>query len=208
MKKALLGKKIGMMGIWSPTGERVAVTALQLGPCPVVQVKTPEKDGYSALQIGYGSLSVTRASKAEMGHLKPLIEAGGTPVDTLVELRDFPENKNVGEILDVTLFAEGDLVFVSGVSKGKGFQGVVKRYGFRGGRMSHGSKFHRSTGSVGAGTDPSEVLKGKRMPGRMGGKKHTVKNLEIVKIIPDENIVLVKGAVPGRRGGEVLLYQK
>lgn len=208
MKKLLLGKKVGMLGLWNEQGEREALTVLEVGPCPVVQVKTPEKDGYSAVQVGYSEMKDSHTNKAEAGHQKAVKEKTGNYFHTLMEIRDYEGEVAVGDVLDNTMFAEGDNVFVQGVSKGKGFQGVVKRYGFGGGRKTHGSKFHRTTGSIGAGTDPSEVIKGKRMPGRMGGKAKTVINLKVVKIIPEENLILVKGSVPGRNGGNIVLYQK
>lgn len=208
MAKGLLGKKLGMMNLWDAQGRYVAATALQCGPCPVVQIKSLEKDGYQAVQIGFGPIREKLLSKAEKGHQAKVFSKIGYYLRHLVELRDFPEPVELGTLLDVTIFKEGDKVSVTGVSKGKGFQGVVKRHGFGGGRASHGSTFHRAPGSIGAGTDPSEVVKGKRMPGRMGGRKTTIRNLTVMKVIPEDHVILVKGAVPGPNGSLVLVHQK
>ncbi len=208
MAKGLLGTKIGMMGMWDKNGKYIAVTALKCGPCSILQVKTPDKDGYSAVQIGFGKIKEENLSKAEKGHQKKAFEATGIYVRHAIELRDFPDAAEVGKQLDLSMFAEGDRVYVTSFSKGRGFQGVVKRHGFGGGRKSHGSTFHRAPGSVGAGTDPSEVVKGKRLPGRQGGKKTTIVNMKVVRIIPEENLMLVQGSVPGAAGSSVYVYQK
>lgn len=205
--KGILGKKIGMTQMWTADGQFVAVTAVQAGPCPVVQVKVAEKDGYSAVQIGYEEVKEKHLSKAEKGHQKQSTEKGAKLCSQLTELRDFDGQVQVGDLLSCDIFQTGDKVQVRGISKGKGFQGVVKRHGFGGGKMTHGSKFHRAPGSVGAGTDPSRIGKGKRMPGRMGNELTSVKNLEVVRIMPEENLILLKGSVPGSIGSVVIITQ-
>jgi len=207
MQKGLLGKKIGMLSIWSDSGEQVAVTAVQAGPCPVLQVKTKEKDGYSAVQIGFGDIVEKAVIKSTKGHQKAAKEKVGKYVRESIELRDFNTDKTLGETLTCELFQAGEKVFVSGTSKGKGFAGVVKRYGFGGGKMSHGSKFHRAPGSIGNRKIPGEVQKGKRMPGHKGAKMATIKNVEIFRIMAEENVVLLKGAIPGPKGTTIFLYQ-
>lgn len=197
-----------MLQIWTEEGRLQTVTAVKAGPCPVVQVKQAEKDGYSAVQIAYGEAKEKSLSKAEKGHQKAVFEKAQAYYSQLLELRDLEEEKLVGDILSCDIFAPGDRVNVRGISKGKGFQGVVKRYNFAGGRKTHGSHFHRAPGSVGAGTDPARIIKGKKMPGRMGGKSFTAQNLEVVKIVPEENILLLKGSVPGNKGTSVFIYQK
>lgn len=207
MQKGLLGKKIGMLSVWSESGEQVAVTAVQAGPCPVLQVKTKEKDGYSSIQIGFGDIAEKLVSKAQKGHQKTSKEKAGKFVREAIELRDFTTDKQAGDALTVDLFTAGEKLYVSGVSKGKGFAGVVKRYKFGGGRMTHGSKFHRAPGSIGNRKIPGEVQKGKRMPGHKGAKTATVKNVEVFRIIPEQNVVLLKGAVPGHQGTTLFLYK-
>lgn len=197
-----------MMAMWDDKGRYVALTALQCGPCPVLQIKSKEKDGYNAVQIGYGPVREKLLTKAERGHQGPAFAKINYYVRHSWEVRDFPQTTEVGQLLDISLFQVGEKVSVTGISKGKGFQGVVKRHGFGGGRASHGSAFHRAPGSIGAGTDPSEVVKGKRMPGRMGGRRVTVRNLSVMKIIPQEHVMLVKGAVPGPNGSLVYVYVK
>lgn len=208
MKKGLLGEKIGMTQVWAEDGRRVAVTAVKAGPCPVVQVKTAEKDGYSAVQIAYNQIKEKSLTSPQIGHLKAVKEKTGNVYSELAELRDFPEEKTVGDELTLEQFEKGEKVTVRGVSKGKGFQGVVKRYNFGGGRKTHGSTFHRSTGSVGAGTYPGRVIKGKKLPGRMGGKTSTTRNVEVIDVIADESIVLLKGSIPGPTGSQVFIYTK
>ncbi len=207
MQKGLLAKKIGMLSVWSDAGEQVAVTAVQAGPCPVLQVKTKEKDGYSSVQIGFGDIAEKLVSKAEKGHQKAAKEKSGKFVREAIELRDFNTDKQAGDSLTCELFAAGEKIYVAGTSKGKGFAGVVKRYKFGGGRMSHGSKFHRQPGSIGNRKTPGEVMKGKKMPGHKGAKTATVKNVEIFRIIPEDNVVLLKGAVPGHQGTTLFLYK-
>lgn len=206
--KGILGEKLGMMQIWDDEGRQVGVTAVRVGPCPVVQVKTVEKDGYSAVQIGYREAKSKALTRPELGHQKAVTEKTGKNYSHLYELRDYQNETEVGEMIDCSIFDAGEKVNVRSVSKGKGFQGVVKRYNFGGGRETHGSTFHRSTGAIGAGTYPGRVIKGKKLPGRMGGRTSTITNLEVVKVLADENIMLLKGSVPGAKGSKVLVYRK
>jgi len=179
----------------------IPVTVIEAGPCPVTQVKSTEKDGYHAVQIGYRPQKEHRLSKAARGHLK---KAGVDPVSELQEFRaDADHGLNCGDVLTVERFEEGQKIDIIGTSKGRGFQGVVKRYGFAGGPASHGSMFHRRGGSYGFCQWPGHVIKGKKMPGHMGDVQRTVQNLQIVKIIPEKNLILVKGSIPGTRGGQV-----
>ncbi|MCS6972019.1 MAG: 50S ribosomal protein L3 [Turneriella sp.] len=207
MTKGLLGKKIGMLSIWDEKGAQMAVTAVQAGPCAVLQVKTPEKDGYSAVQIGFGEIPERLVNRAQRGHQKAVREKLGKYFRESIELRDYPQSVAPGDVITCAVFSPGEKIFVTGTSKGKGFAGVVKRYHFGGGRMSHGSTFHRSTGSIGNRKTPGEVQKGKRMPGHKGARKTTVKNIEVVRVLPEQNVVLLKGAVPGANGSTVFLYQ-
>jgi len=207
MQKGLLAKKIGMLSIWSEAGEQIAVTAVQAGPCSVLQVKTKEKDGYAAVQIGFGDIAEKLVSKAQKGHQKTVKEKAGKFVREAIELRDYSTEKQAGDSLTCELFTVGEKILVTGTSKGKGFAGVVKRYGFHGGKMSHGSKFHRAPGSIGNRKIPGEVQKGKRMPGHKGAKAATIKNVEIVKILAEQNVVLLRGSVPGPKGTTLFLYQ-
>ena len=175
------------------------VTVIEAGPCPVTQVKTTDKDGYEAVQIGYGPQKESRLSKPEKGHLE---KAGVDPVRVLSEFRRAGDDEfKTGDTLTVDRFAEGERVDIIGVSKGRGFQGVVKRYGFAGGPASHGSMFHRRGGSYGLCQDPGRVMKGKKMPGHMGSTRRTVQNLTVVKVVPEKNLILIKGSVPGPNGG-------
>lgn len=207
MKKGLLGEKVGMLQVWTEAGKRETVTAVKAGPCPIVQIKTAEKDGYTATQIGYRETKPKALTKADMGRQKAVFEKANAYFGDLIELRDFETEKTIGDFISCDIFEPGDKVMVRGTSKGKGFQGVVKRYNFAGGRATHGSHFHRAPGSVGAGTDPARIGKGKKMPGRMGGKTKTSINLEVVRVIPEENVILIRGSVPGPRGSKVFIYQ-
>jgi len=202
MSIGLLGKKLGMARIFDPDGLSVPVTVVEAGPCWVIQRKTVERDGYCAVQLGFGE-KTKQINKPEGGHFKK----HGVPAARVVkEMRVAGETEmKPGDVLSVSMFKEGDRVDITGVSKGKGFQGVVKRYGFRGGRSSRGSMFHRAPGSIGASADPSRVLKNTRMPGRMGGKRATKRNLLVVKVDGDRNVLLVKGDVPGPRGGHLVV---
>jgi large subunit ribosomal protein L3 len=202
----LIGKKLGITQIFSRDGQMVPVTVIQAGPCCVVQKKTREKDGYTALQIGFGDKKMKKVTKPVQGHCKA---AGGRAFAILQELRiDNTDAYEVGQDLTLSIFKVGDKVKVSGISKGKGFAGVMKRHNFKGGAESHGSMFHRAPGSIGASADPSRVLKGMRGPGHMGSAKVTMKNLEIVEIREKENLLLLKGSVPGARNSLITLYQQ
>lgn len=203
MSTALLGKKLGMTQVYLETGELVPVTVIEAGPCPVLQVKTKEKDGYSALQIGFGSRKEKNTSKAHQGHVK---KAGVKPVQSVREIRtDNDSDATCGSTLSVDLFEGEKKIDVIGTTKGRGFQGVVKRWNFSGGPASHGSMFHRRGGSYGMCQWPGKVIKGKKMPGHFGTDRRTVQNLEVVKIIPEKNLILVKGSVPGASGSAVLI---
>ena len=200
----LLGKKIGMTSIYDASGKIVPCTVLEAGPCVVTQVKTVEKDGYDAIQLGYDEKKEKRTTKALKGHFA---KAGTTPKKLLREFTRFEEGhkKQYGEILDVTVFVEGEFVDVIGISKGKGFQGVVKRHGFGGvGDSTHGQHNRlRAPGSLGASSSPSRVLKGLRMAGQTGNKQVKMINLQIMKIVKEKNLVLVKGSVPGPNGSYI-----
>ena len=200
----LLGKKIGMTSIYDASGKIVPCTVLEAGPCVVTQVKTVEKDGYNAIQLGYDEKKEKRTTKALKGHFA---KAGTTPKKLLREFTRFEEGhkKQYGDILDVTVFEEGEFVDVIGISKGKGFQGVVKRHGFGGvGDSTHGQHNRlRAPGSLGASSYPSRVLKGMRMAGQTGNKQVKMINLQIMKIVKEKNLVLVKGSVPGPNGSYI-----
>ena len=202
----LIGKKIGMTSIYDASGKIVPCTVLEAGPCVVTQVKTVEKDGYSAIQLGYDEKKEKNTTKPLKGHFA---KAGTTPKKILHEFTRFEEGhkKNFGEVLDVTVFEEGEFVDVSGTSKGKGFQGVVKRHGFGGvGDATHGQHNRlRAPGSMGASSYPSRVFKGMRMAGQMGNAKVKVINLQIMKIVKEKNLVLVKGSVPGANGSYIII---
>ena len=196
MKKAIVAKKIGMTQVFNQeTGEMIPVTVLEAGPCVVTQVKTVEHDGYSAVQVGFGDIREKLVNKPDKGQFA---KAGVEVKRMLEELKlDDAENYKVGDVIKADMFAVGDKVDASGISKGKGYQGAIKRHGQHRGPMAHGSKFHRHQGSNGACSDPSKVFKGKKMPGQMGHKKITIQNLEVVRVDADKNLLLVKGAVPG-----------
>ncbi len=201
MSFQLIAKKVGMTQVFDENNRLLPVTVLEAGPCPVTQVKTVEKDGYAAVQIGYGPQKEGRLTQPELGHLK---KAG---VDAVRVLQEFlladGESYETGETLTVEKFTEVEKVDVIGMSKGQGFQGVVKRYGFSGGPASHGSMTHRRGGSYGFCQDPGHVIKGKKMPGHMGSKRRTVQNLRVVKVDAEKNLLLVKGSLPGPNGSLV-----
>ena len=204
----LIGKKIGMTSIYSAAGKNIPCTILEVGPCVVTQVRTLEKDGYEAVQLGFGDRSEKRTSKAMQGHFK---RAGVAPKRKLVEFRNFDQELQPGAELKVEdVFAEGEFVSISGTSKGKGFQGVVKRHGFGGvGQSTHGQHNRlRAPGSVGAASTPARVFKGMRMAGRTGNDRVTVKNLQVLRIMADQNAVLISGAIPGPKNGLVELKKK
>ncbi len=202
----LIGKKVGMTSFFDANGKYLPCTVIEAGPCVVTQVKTNEKDGYTAVQLSFDEKKEKNTSGAMKGHF---VIAKTTPKRKIVEFRHFEESKNLGEVLTVDLFAEGDFVDIIGTSKGKGFQGVVKRHGFSG--VGHANKSHgqhdreRAPGSLGASSDPSRVMPGHRMGGRMGGDRKKVQNLVIVKIMPEKNLILIKGSVPGAKGSYVLI---
>ncbi len=202
----LIGKKIGMTSIFDEAGRNIACTVVEAGPCVVTQVKTEDSDGYNALQMGFGDAKVKNTTKPMAGHFE---KAGTAPKRKLVEFRDFDAvEKAQGELVKCDeIFEEGDYVSAVGTSKGKGFQGVVKRHGFAGvNDQTHGQhNRQRAPGAIGAASYPARVFKGMRMGGRTGGNRVTIQNLEIVKIFPEKNLVLVKGAIPGHKGSYVIL---
>ncbi len=200
----LIGRKIGMTRVFTEEGRAIPVTVLEAGPCPVVQVKTPGTDGYAAVQVGFGAKKLKRSSKAQLGHAA---KAGLDAAPRLV--REFKPGDGdayePGQQLTVELFEAGQKVRVTGVTKGRGFQGVVKRYGFAGMPASHGHPTSRTPGSMGPGTDPSRVIKGKKLPGRMGGKRETIRNMEIVQVDSERNLLFIRGGIPGSRNSYVLI---
>jgi large subunit ribosomal protein L3 len=202
--KAIVGEKVGMTQIWDDQNRVVPVTVVRVAPCRVVQVKTPERDGYGALQITYGTKRAKSVTKPEQGHFE---KAGVEPGKRLLELRvDDVNGYEVGQELNVDVLAPGDLIDVTAVSKGKGTAGVMKRHGFKGMPSSHGAhRVHRAPGAIGACATPARVFKGTRMAGRMGAQKVTTLNLEVVQADVERDLLLVKGAVPGPRGGLVLI---
>ncbi len=196
MQAAILGKKLGMTSLFAETGEQIPCTVIEAGPCRVVQIKTEESDGYKAVQLGYEETPERKVNKPMRGHFA---KAGVKPTRYLKEFRDLELDLNVGDELTVELFKKGDKIKVSGKSVGRGFQGVVKRHHFAGvGMRTHGqSDRQRHPGSVGQSSYPSRIIKGLRMAGRMGGKRATVRNLQVVDVIPEKNLILIKGSVPG-----------
>ena len=202
MKKAILGKKIGMTQVFTEDGQLIPVSVIQAGPCQVVQKKTEEVDGYTAVQVGYEDKKERRANKPEKGHF----QKANVPVKKyLKEFKlDNAAELNVGDELTVEQFADGDVLDVTGTSKGHGFAGTIKRWGTHRGPMTHGSHYHRGPGSLGACSDPSRVFKGKKMPGHYGVVKVTIQNLDLVKIDKERNLLLVKGSIPGPKGGLVV----
>ena len=197
---AILAKKIGMTQRFLEDGRVERVTVLEAGPCPVTAIRTHELDGYEAVQLGFGAVREKALSKPELGHLK---KVDAPPVRTLVEFRDEAGELTLGDTVTVEAFEVGQTVKIAGVSKGKGFQGTIKRHNFSAGPKSHGSHNVRAPGSIGASATPSRVFKGIRGPGRMGGGRVTQLGLTIVELIPDQNLMLVRGAVPGPKGGTV-----
>ena len=199
----LIGKKIGMTSIFSEEGKNIPCTILEVGPCKVTQVKTKEADGYNAIQLGFSEQKESRVSKAALGHFK---KADSAPLRKLVE---FPADTDVvlGDVVNVEIFEEGDFVTVAGTSKGKGFQGVVKRYNFKGvGDATHGQHNRlRAPGSIGAASYPARVFKGMRMAGQMGNARVKVENLQVLKVLADRNMIVVKGAVPGANNSYIII---
>jgi large subunit ribosomal protein L3 len=204
MISTLLGKKIGMTQVYDAQNDLIPVTVVEAGPCPVVQVKTTQVDGYNAVQLGFSIKKEKNAPKAEQAHAK---KAGleETP-RVLGEVRlDGESTLKVGDVVTVSAFTEGQLIDVIGITKGKGFQGVVKRFRVAGGPAAHGSMFHRRIGSIGMRQTPGRTWKNQKMPGHMGSEKRTVQNLRVVKILPEKNLILVKGAIPGANGDDVIV---
>lgn len=201
MNKGLIGKKLGMTQIFADDGRRIPVTVIAAGPCTVTQVKTKDTDGYEAVQLGYDPIPAHRATRAVVNHCLP--SASG-PFRYFRELKGATA-PSVGEKLTAEIFSPGEYVDVQGTSKGKGFQGVIKRWNFKGGRASHGSRFHRAPGSIGCSATPSRVFKNKRLPGHMGNATVTVQRLQIVRIDAEQNLIMIKGAIPGPKNGIVLI---
>jgi len=203
MIQTILGKKVGMTQVYDGENALVPVTVVEAGPCPVVQVKTVESDGYNAVQLGFGPQKEQRLSKAEVGHAK---KVGIEAVRRLSEVRlpSAPEAKT-GDVVTVEIFKEGQLVDVIGETKGKGFQGVQFRWKMAGGPASHGSMFHRRVGAIGMRQTPGRVWKNQKMPGHMGAVNRTVQNLKVVKVLADKNLLLVRGAIPGSNGSDVII---
>ncbi|HIE57321.1 MAG TPA: 50S ribosomal protein L3 [Anaerolineales bacterium] len=205
MLKGLIGKKIGMTQIFDETGAAIPVTVIEAGPCYVTQIRTVEAEGYAAVQLGFGEVKPKRLTGGQLGHLKRNELA---PLRYLREFRTKDADLNEGDKLTVDVFSVGDHVDVTGTSKGRGFAGVVKRHGFRGGPKTHGqSDRQRAPGSIGATSGTSRVFKGKRMPGHMGNRRVTAQNLEIVLVDPERNLIAVRGAVPGAKGGLLVIKE-
>jgi large subunit ribosomal protein L3 len=204
--KGIIGKKIGMTSIFDPTGRQTACTIIEAGPCVVTQVRTTDNDGYNALQMAFGDKNEKHSKKSETNHFA---KSNTSPKKFVKEFRDFSEEKSIGDTITVDIFTEGETVDVVGTTKGKGFQGVVKRHGFSGvGGASHGQHDRsRAPGSIGNSSDASRVMKGVRMAGRLGNDKVKLKNLQVVKIFPEKNYILISGSVPGHNGSIVLIQK-
>ena len=198
MNKGLIGKKVGMTQIFDESGKVIPVTVIEAGPCVVAQVKTQDTDGYTAIQLGYGDIKEKKLNKPMKGHFT---KVNVTPKKHLREFRvDSVEEVKVGDELKADVFTAGDKIDIQGTSKGKGFQGVIKRHGQHRGPMGHGSMYHRRPGSMGPTSTPGRVFKGKKLPGHMGSQTITIQNLEVVRVDLDKNVILVKGSVPGAKG--------
>lgn len=203
MNKGIIGKKLGMTQIFLEDGTRVPVTVVQAGPCVVLQKKSADNDGYAAVQVGFEAANAAKSNGAVRGHC---VKAGKGVFRHLREFKlDQTAELSVGDELTVQQFAAGDLIDVTGVSIGKGFQGVIKRHNFKGGRASHGSRFHRAPGSIGCSATPSRVFKNKKMPGQMGNHQVTVQRLQVVRIDAEQNLLMVKGAIPGSKNNIVVI---
>jgi large subunit ribosomal protein L3 len=203
MMKGIIGKKLGMTQIFLEDGTRVPVTVIQAGPCYVVQKKTADVDGYSSVQVGFESVAASNVNKPYLGHCT---KSGHGVFRHLREFKnDQTESMSVGDEITVNAFSVDDVIDVTGTSIGKGFQGVIKRWNFKGGRASHGSRFHRAPGSIGASATPSHVFKNKKMPGQMGNVKVTVQRLKIVRVDVADNLLLIKGAVPGHKNSIIMI---
>jgi len=206
MCNGLIGKKLGMTSVFTPDGRYVPVTVLEVGPCVVTQIKTQATDGYDALQLGFGEKKASHTNRPQQGHFK---KSGGIGYVTVREVSvDNPGDYKPGQKVTLDLFASGEKVDVVGTTKGRGFSGVIRRHGFHGGRKTHGSHSHRIPGSIGCSAWPSRVIKGKKMPGQYGNARKTAKNLEVVEVRPEENLLLVKGGVPGHPNGLVLIRKR
>jgi large subunit ribosomal protein L3 len=199
MCKGMIGKKLGMTGLFAPDGSYIPVTVVKIGPCVVTQVKTKATDGYNALQLGFGDKKKSRVNKPLAGHFKK----SGDGV--FASVREFevenPDEYSLGQEITLEMFGVGDLVDVTGTTKGRGFSGVMKRHGFHGGKATHGSHSHRIPGSIGCSAWPAKVIKGKKMPGHYGHARQTARNLEVVDIRPEDNLIMIKGAIPGAKSG-------
>ena len=209
MKKAIVGKKVGMTQVFTPDGRLIPVTVIQAGPCPVVQKKTVETDGYEAVQVGFDEIPENRVkklvNKPEAGHFK---KAGVAPCRKLREFRfEDAASYEVGQVIKCDVFAEGDKVDITGISKGHGFTGAIQRWNQHTGPMAHGSKYHRGVGSLSANSDPSRVFKNKHMSGHYGVEKVTIQNLSVVRVDAERNLLLVRGAVPGPNGGTLIVRE-
>jgi len=203
MCKGLIGKKIGMTGLFTAEGSYIPVTVVEVGPCVVTQIKTVATDGYDALQLGFGEKKRSRVNKPKQGHMK---KSGENCFSFLKEFpTDNPQEYTLGQTLNLDLFEIGERVDVVGTTKGRGFSGVIKRHGFHGGRKTHGSRSHRIPGSIGCSAWPAKVIKGKKMPGSYGNSQITARNLKIVDIRPKENLVMLKGGLPGAKSGLVFI---
>lgn len=201
--KGLIGKKLGMTQVYDEKGVLIPVTVIEVGPCVVTDVKTVERDGYSAIQLGFGSRKAKNVTKARKGHLAKAGVTGDTLPALLREIRG--AEAEIGAVLKADIFSAGEYLDVIGTTKGRGFQGVVKRWNFGGGRASHGGAWTRRPGSIGQCEFPGNVAKGKKMPGHMGNTRCTVQNLQVVKVLAEDNVICVRGAVPGAKGGLLLL---
>lgn len=204
MNKGIIGKKLGMTQVFDDDGSAVGVTAIEVEPSIIVQIKTKDKEGYDAIQLGYGRKKQKSVTKPLQGHFN---KANKGFFSILKEFGTDGGNYEIGQEIKADIFKAGDFVDVTGTSKGKGFAGVVKRHSFRGGRATHGSMFHRAPGSIGSSADPSRVFKGTRMGGHMGNTRKTIQNLKVWQVRPDRNLILLKGSVPGSRNGFVLIKQ-
>ena len=203
MSQIIIGKKLGMTQVYDGANTLVPVTVIEAGPCPVTQIKTAQSDGYEAVQIGFGAQKTQRMSKPELGHLK---KAGAEPLRKLAEFRvENASEFKLGDVITVAKFSEGQMVDIIGTTKGRGFQGVMKRYNFDGQPQTHGHMMHRRPGSVGCRQTPGHVYKGRKMPGHMGQVRCTTQNHAIVKILEDKNILLIKGSLPGAKGDLVIV---
>ncbi len=201
MGKGIIGRKVGMSQLFTETGKVIPVTVLEAGPCVVTQKKTVENDGYAAVQLGFEDIREKLVTKPLKGHF----DKAQAAYKRVLKEFDLDESLSVGDIVKADVFAAGDKVDVTGISKGKGYQGTIKRHGFHTGPMAHGSGYHRHQGSMGSNTDPSRVFKGKGMPGHMGSEQVTVQNLDIVKVDAEKNLIAIKGAVPGPNGGLIVV---